>query len=113
MCYYEQHIFSCGDWKWGHFRQHCNKEYRIGETCGLRFVHQSNGLREKCKLCLQIEAKHRKRTEAVAKIRRWQREGGKPASIAKYQEDIEDLDQAIHLLEVEKTRKANALGRTR
>ncbi|GAB7355344.1 hypothetical protein MBLNU459_g5872t1 [Dothideomycetes sp. NU459] len=113
MCYYDQHIFVCGDWKWGHFRQHCSKEYRTGETCGLRFIFGSNGLHEKCKLCIQIEAKQRKRADSVAKIRRWQKEGGKPASIQKHQEDIVDLDRAIYQLEAERARKKNSLGRVR
>lgn len=106
-------MHTCGDWKWGHFRQHCNKEYRLGETCGLRFVHQVHRLADKCKLCQQIEIKLRKRNDNVVRIRRWQKEGGKPASIQKAQEDIQNLDRSIAELEADRSRKLSSLGRVR
>ncbi|KAL2075906.1 hypothetical protein VTL71DRAFT_849, partial [Oculimacula yallundae] len=36
MCFYDSITRDCGCTKWHHFRLHCYKEYRIGETCGLK-----------------------------------------------------------------------------
>lgn len=50
----------------------------------------------------------------MAKIKRWQSEGGKlKASIEKAMETVRELDGEIYQLEVEKQRKAQAIGKRR
>lgn len=59
MCYFDKYTFSCGDWKWGHFRQHCIREYRVGETCGLKLIMQDVVVNHECKLCEKGETRER------------------------------------------------------
>src|SRR5271156_3250156 len=70
MCFFDQHRFNCGDWKWGHFRQHCNSEFGVGETCGMKLVMQTYEIDTKCKLCQKIDTKHRRMAEALARRQR-------------------------------------------
>ena len=94
MCFYDQHLFACGDYKWGNFRQHCNKEYRSGETCGMKLVMQTMPVREKCRLCLKIETKTRRMEAELDRIRRWRKEGGRfSASIEKSEQIVKDLER--------------------
>jgi hypothetical protein len=100
MCFYDQYRYECGDWKWGNFKEHCNKEYRMGETCGMKFVNNTYALREKCKVCEKIDTKKRRRAAEVDKINRWTREGGKlKASIEKSWSEVRKLDSEIEDLE--------------
>lgn len=94
MCFYDQNIFACGDYKWGNFRQHCNKEYRTGETCGMKLVMQTYPVREKCRICLKIETKQRRIEAELDRIRRWKREGSKfKASIEKSEQIVRELER--------------------
>lgn len=111
MCFFDQHRFACGDWKWGHFRQHCAKEYRMGETCGMKLVMQTIPTGTKCKLCDKIDTKMRRRAAEVDRIGRWQREGAKfRASIDKAMEIIRCLDSEIYELSCERQRRLQAIG---
>ncbi|OAK96970.1 hypothetical protein IQ06DRAFT_194705, partial [Phaeosphaeriaceae sp. SRC1lsM3a] len=99
MCFFDQHRFACGDWKWGQFRQHCAKEYRMGHTCGKKLVMQTIPTGTKCKLCEKIETKMRRRTAEVDRIGRWQREESNfRTSIDKSKEIIRGLDEDIYEL---------------
>lgn len=69
MCFFDQYRFSCGDWKWGHFRQHCARELRIGETCGLKLIMATIPVDHKCRLCEKIDAKMRRRNAEIERIR--------------------------------------------
>lgn len=114
MCFFEQVMFQCGDWKWDRFRQHCNREYRTGETCGIKLVHQVIRHGDKCKICQKIDTKRRRQADQLSKIKRWQAEGGKlRASIEKASETVRELEREIYQLEVEKQRKAQAIGKNR
>jgi len=107
MCYFEQTRWSCGYWKWGNFRQQCNKEYRTGETCGLKLVYNTCYLASSCKVCEQINRKARRVRKMADDISRWQLEGNRRATIEKTQEDILDIQGQIIGLEnshYEKTR---------
>ncbi|KAI1452777.1 hypothetical protein F4805DRAFT_446077 [Annulohypoxylon moriforme] len=100
MCYFEQTRWSCGYWRWGHFRQQCTKEYRTGETCGLKLVYSTTQEHDTCKLCKDIEKKQRKYTKLANDILRWEREGNRTATIEKAQRDIGEVDEAIqHMLQ--------------
>ena len=101
-------MFVCGDWKWGHFRQHCNREYRTGETCGMKLVHAAYQLTTKCKLCEKIETKFRRRQAEVERYSRWQREGGKfKASMDKSLVIIKEVDDEIRELQMEVAKRRN------
>lgn len=114
MCFYDQYSYQCRDWKWGNFRQHCQAEYRTGETCGTKLVFQTLGLPEKCKLCLKIEAKDRRRAKHVEDYNRWRREPGRyKASMEKALGDIKALDNEICQLRAEKQDRYYAIGNSR
>ncbi|KAK8210611.1 hypothetical protein IWZ01DRAFT_482676 [Phyllosticta capitalensis] len=111
MCFFDQHRFACGDWKWGHFRQHCNREYRIGETCGMKLIMTTIPVNQKCKLCEKIDTKQRRMAAETERINRWLREGGKfKASIEKSQDIIRGLEREIYDLWSEKDRRAKGIG---
>ncbi|KAL8984737.1 MAG: hypothetical protein Q9205_001386 [Flavoplaca limonia] len=110
MCFFDQHRFACGDWKWGHFRQHCNREYRTGETCGMKLIMQTVPVSQKCKLCDKIDTKQRRRSAEEDRINRWKREGGKfRASIDRSYDMIRSLDKEIYDLRSERMRKLQAV----
>ena len=110
MCFFDQHRFQCGDWKWGHFRQHCNREYRTGETCGMKLIMTTVPVSQKCKLCEKIDTKQRRRTAEVDRILRWKREGGKfTASIDRSQEIVKTLEKEIVEMSYERQRRLQAI----
>ncbi|KAM7208326.1 hypothetical protein V8F20_001304 [Naviculisporaceae sp. PSN 640] len=101
MCYFEQTKWMCGYWKWGSFRQQCNKEYRTGETCGLKLVYDTKLEPSRCKICDQVAKKTRRINKMCDDIYRWQREGNRRATIEKTQRDIEDIQ--IQVMELQNT----------
>ena len=112
MCFFDQHRFSCGDWNWGHFRQHCNREYRTGKTCGLKIIMATYQVNQKCELCDKIDIKQRRRAEETDQISRWQREGSTIWSksiflgfIDQSYENIKTLDREICKLGLERETK--------
>lgn len=111
MCFYDSYKFSCRDWKWGNFRAHCSKEYRMGETCGLRMIYQTIDREEKCTYCEKIEKKMRRRQKALEDRARWQEEPHRfKASIEKAAQDIAQLEAEINALIVEKDAKYAQIG---
>ncbi|KAK0710104.1 hypothetical protein B0T26DRAFT_755220 [Lasiosphaeria miniovina] len=96
MCYFEQTRWSCGYWKWGNFRQQCNKEYRTGETCGLKLVYDTSYMHGQCKICDQITKKDRRMRKMSEDIQRWQREGNRRATIEKTQQDMTEIQIQIN-----------------
>lgn len=115
MCFYDQYRFACGDWKWGHFRQHCNREYRTGETCGMKLILNTIQLCEECKVCSKINAKLRKRAFEVSRVERWHQESRgqvkRSASMEKSLETIKNLDEEIYALRMEISAKRQTVGR--
>ena len=101
MCFYDCYKFECGDYKWGNFRQHCNKEYRMGETCGMRLVLDTIQRQSKCRLCDKIDTKMRKRQAEFDRIKRWQAQGTNPASVEKSYQNIALIDQEIQTTSAE------------
>ncbi|PVH79408.1 hypothetical protein DL98DRAFT_655500 [Cadophora sp. DSE1049] len=72
MCFYDSYVMACGCEKWGHFRRHCSKEYRTGETCGMKLVMNRYQSTENCKICTKIDVKERsirKAEEELGRIR--------------------------------------------
>ncbi|ORY58436.1 uncharacterized protein BCR38DRAFT_353044 [Pseudomassariella vexata] len=101
MCYFEQTRWICGYWRWGHFRQQCNKEYRTGETCGLKLVYNTNNEPDKCKICKDIDKKQRKYMKLQSDIYRWQREGNRNATIEKAERDKSEVEDAISSMQMQ------------
>ena len=110
MCFFDQYVFACGDWKWGHFRQHCNREYRTGETCGMKLVMSTSRKGNKCKTCEKIDTKLRRRAAEAERIVRWQQEGSRSASIDKAYDNIKILDSEIYELQNERSKRAVQFG---
>src|SRR5271154_6423222 len=99
MCYYDQFRMACGCYKWGNFRVHCNKEYRTGETCGMKLVNQTIPISAKCKMCEKIDVKERRIAGEHLRISRWQQEGGRMrASMEKAMKAIRDLEAEVNQL---------------
>jgi hypothetical protein len=105
MCFYDANEMACRCWKWGHFRQHCSKEYRTGETCGIKLVMNRYSLPEKCKICTKIDTKERCIRKEEDKIRRWRKESNRNASIQKAQDDIYKLESDIERLKYDRDMK--------
>ncbi|KAI0193100.1 hypothetical protein F4808DRAFT_361239 [Astrocystis sublimbata] len=99
MCFFEQTRWRCGFWRWGLFREQCNKEYRMGETCGLKFVYNTINEPDVCKMCKDIDKKRRKEAKLDSDIRRWARETNRSASIEKANRDLKEVRNVI----IEKT----------
>ena len=113
MCFFDQHRFQCGDWKWGHFRQHCNREYRTGETCGMKLIMQTVPVSQKCKLCDKIETKNRRKLAEMERISRWEREPGRfSASIDRSWDIVKALEKEISELGYERQRRLQAIWRS-
>ncbi|KAK8919856.1 hypothetical protein VCV18_008684 [Metarhizium anisopliae] len=110
MCYFEQTRWSCGYWRWGHFRQQCNKEYRMGETCGLKLVYETKVEREVCKLCHDMEKKQRRYDKMYRDVQRWQREGNRSATIERTCGEMQDVLNQIYRMREEHEHRLQSLG---
>ena len=114
MCFYEQYQFACRDWKWGNFRQHCQKEYRTGETCGMKMIYQTLPLSDKCKLCQRIEAKTRRLAKHKDDYTRWAQEPNRyRASMEKALAEMKALATEINQLVSEKNDRYKMIGNSR
>lgn len=113
MCFYENYRFPCGDWKWGNFRQHCQKEYRTGETCGTKMVYNTLPMLEICPMCQKIDRKKRRYEKLNADLRRWYHDPSRKASASKAQEDMQAILGEINSLVYERDVKRNQIGNNR
>ncbi|KAL4929065.1 uncharacterized protein BDV17DRAFT_82859 [Aspergillus undulatus] len=97
MCFYNQKKFGCDCCAWTGFAYKCNKEYRIGETCGLKFVAVTKDNSPTfCRICEKIETKNRRRKQETERLNRWERERSPhTASMEKSRVLISQLDQEI------------------
>jgi hypothetical protein len=95
MCYYEMSRWRCGFWKWGKFRQQCNKEYRTGETCGMKLVYMTLDEADTCRLCHDIEKKERRLDKMRRDIDRWYREGNRTATIERTTQEMEEVTAQV------------------
>ncbi len=110
MCYFEQTRWDCGYWKWGNFRAQCNKEYRTGETCGLKLVYETIYAPGQCKLCDQIAKKERRAAKMRDDIQRWQREGNRRATVEKTQADVAEIDAQISEMAFQHSEKQRSIA---
>ena len=107
MCYYECFRFSCDDWKIGNFKEHCTKEYRRGETCGLKLIapDMTYQMSEKCTVCQRIERKQNRLRKECERYKRWEAEGrlGEvKATAEKLLQDIQKLQNEVTQLNYER-----------
>lgn len=83
-------------------KERCPRQHRMGETCGVKLVHDGylTHVNEKCRVCKDIEIKQRKLDKERQNIARWSKEGKKfLASIEKAENEIDHLAEAIETLE--------------
>ncbi|KAF1823844.1 uncharacterized protein K489DRAFT_379844 [Dissoconium aciculare CBS 342.82] len=114
MCFYDNFKYACQDWKWGNFREQCTKEYRTGETCGMKMVYNTILLDGICPWCEKIEKKLRRREKAQNDIARWSAEPNRlKASIEKAYNEIAELNREIQNLQLEKERRYQNIGNPR
>ncbi|RSL99457.1 hypothetical protein CDV31_012178 [Fusarium ambrosium] len=113
MCYFEQTRWACGYWRWGHFRQQCNKEYRMGETCGLKLVYETKTEPDVCKLCHDTEKKQRRYDKMYRDVQRWQREGNRSATIERTCGEMHDVMGQIYRMREEHDHRLQSLGQVR
>ncbi|KAK1722498.1 hypothetical protein CaCOL14_006185 [Colletotrichum acutatum] len=95
MCYFYQTRWVCGYWRWGQFKQQCNKEYRTGETCGLKLVYETITNGDRCKLCYDMDKKYRRLTKMQGDVARWCREGNRKATIERTNLEIQEVNRQI------------------
>lgn len=95
MCFFERIQFKCGSWKWGKFRERCNKENRIGETCGLKLVFSIHNETGVCGACTKIAKKRRRIRKMTGDIKRWREQGNRPATVEKTESEVAALQCAI------------------
>lgn len=110
MCYYELTRWSCGYWRWGFFRQQCNKEYRMGETCGLKLVYETKAETDECKLCHDIEKKQRRYDKMYRDVQRWRMEGNRSATIEKTCGEMEEIGGQIQRMRDEHDHRLQLFG---
>ena len=109
MCFYDQQIFSCGDHKWGRFRAHCNKEYRTGETCGMKLIFEASGVMNICPMCKKYEVIVRKITQAGERVARWKSEGINPVSTDKERANMIQWQKELRDLEFQRQAKMRSI----
>lgn len=95
MCYFDRTYWTCGLHRWGKFRQQCPKEYRLGETCGIKLVYDRTYKGTQCKLCDQIEKKQQRLRKMEQNIDQWRKEGNRRATIEKTEHDMAQTQDAI------------------
>ena len=111
MCFYDQYRYACGDYKWAHFREHCNREYRIGETCGTKQVYATYDVDSKCRHCVKFDSKMRRYSAERDRIARWSREGCRfAASIERAKDNVKSLEEEIRKVEEYRRERASRYG---
>ncbi|KAL2264548.1 hypothetical protein VTJ83DRAFT_7058 [Remersonia thermophila] len=98
MCYFDHQLWPCGWWRWGSFREQCNKEYRTGETCGLKLIYNTYLEPHPCSKCETMDKKARRIAKMSDDIARWRYEGNRIATIEKTQREIAELNDQIEQL---------------
>lgn len=93
MCFYDQNIFSCGDYRWGALQQRCNEYDPNREPCELKLVFRTLLVNEKCETCQEIEQWHQSLMIESEYIRVLQRQG------SEYSNDIQSSREKIRYFE--------------
>ncbi|KPM41876.1 hypothetical protein AK830_g4722 [Neonectria ditissima] len=110
MCYYEQIRWACGYWRWGRFRQQCDKECGTGETCDLKIVYEIRTEPDVCELCYNTEEKQRQYDEMHRDLQRWQHEGNRSATIERTTHRMQEIMGQISRMRVEHDHRVRSHG---
>lgn len=103
MCFYDQNIFSCGDYRWGTLRQRCNENDRNREPCESKLVSRTLVVNEKCETCQEIEQWHQSLMTESEYIRGLQRQGSEYSNdIQSSREKIRYFEEVIEWLETKR-----------
>ncbi|KAK1834630.1 hypothetical protein QBC39DRAFT_237553, partial [Podospora conica] len=95
MCYYDQIQWSCGYSRWGQFREQCDKEYRTGETCGLKLINNTTRIAGECIYCTSIPKRERALQKMADDVARWRSEGHMEAAILHTTEAMAEIQGQI------------------
>ena len=97
--YYERIDYRCGDFKWGNMKLRCERQPRMGETCGAKLADTENLQRrdQDCRICEDIQTKTRRYKKELDNVARWKsdRRGGFQASIEKATKESDNLRDQI------------------
>jgi hypothetical protein len=113
VCFYDQYVFKCRDFRWGNFNKHCTKEYRRGETCGTKLINDVLPQTKDCTLCEKIERKTRRYEQYNTKLRQLTREGRLTelaSTVEKYQDEQRKLRVEIPRLQAERENRAKDIA---
>ena len=82
----------------------------MGETCGLKLVYETRQESDVCKLCHDIAKKRRRWEKMDRDVKRWQREGGRPATIERTTAEMQEVSAQMWRLQEEHDQRAIHLG---
>lgn len=85
----------------------------MGETCGLKLVYETKTESDVCKLCHDVEKKQRRYDKMHRDVLRWQREGGRPATVERTCGEMEEVMGQIYRLNEEHNQRLQSLGQVR
>ncbi|KAF1955405.1 hypothetical protein CC80DRAFT_415565 [Byssothecium circinans] len=110
MCYFDQTLFTCGDWKWGLMHQFCSKAPYLGEGCRMKLIWTTQYNDQKCRICCQIEIKKRRVRRLEERVRRWGLDKERwRASIELAKDDMLELNRQIRHQEMLRPIRQNSL----
>ena len=114
MCFFEWTTYACGDFKFGNFKAHCEKEHRIGETCGLKLfdTYNRSACGEICGLCNRIRIKNRKIAKTLSDLKRWRKAKRFPTTQEKKQQEIEQTMIEIFDLNIRRSSQRFSKAKT-
>jgi hypothetical protein len=114
MCFYDQKVFLCRDWKWGARREACASAPQMGESCGITLIMCSQYTNELCSTCQIIEKKQRRIHVLKGKIERWNHEPKDwQASVEVARRDICTIASRIRELDMKRALRQNRLTNTK
>lgn len=99
MCFYARTDYRCGDFKWGNMKQRCERQHRMGETCGQKLLDQYSLITvpDDCRVCQDISTKKRRLEREQSNILRWKADprSNFSASIEKAERESQELRQQM------------------
>jgi hypothetical protein len=101
MCFYDCIKYTCDCWKWGNLRAQCDKEYRIGEACGLKLTNETIYEGKLCRICSKLRKKSQLRDDLINKIGVWKSEGRLEelwSSVQQCRDTIQQINEEIPTL---------------
>ena len=109
MCYFDQKRWKCGYWRWARFSRQCNRASRTGETCGLKLVMTTLDEPNRCKLCYNIDKKHRRLVKMSADIERWLRQGNCPATLERTMDEYGAVEGQMREMQLQHCERAHGV----